>query len=189
MKAIEIPGINMWDIPENYRRTRKKKYEITACMPPEGTPVFNRLEQAHYVTSNEKQFVLTGTVGEHWVIDVNKLCKTYELPNGRPLSKDILSHMVKPHIQNGIKVPVIPKFQIVALPSSIVYAMHIPKHIIFQIPTSWGDILTVNAPGISHGNGDYLVCADGGGIANISDRWVVNGEVFPTTYDMRPFSK
>lgn len=189
MKYVQIAGVNVWDIPDNYKQTRKKRYEITACMPPEGTKVFNRLEQAHYVTNNEKQFVLTGTVGEHWVIDVNKLCSTYCLPDGRQLSKDVLSHMIKPLIHNGVKVPVISKFKVVTLPSSNVYAIHIPVQFVFQIPTSWGDMLTVNAPGIPHGKGDYLVCADGGGMPNLADRWVVNGEVFPTTYDMRPFAR
>jgi hypothetical protein len=65
--------------------------------------------------------------------------------------------------------------------------VHIPVNLVFQIPTSWGDVLTVNAPGIPHGRGDFIVCADAGGYPNLNDRWVVNGEVFPSTYDMRAF--
>lgn len=178
-----------WDIPQNYKRTRKKKYEITACMPPEGTKVFNKLEQSHYVTSNDKQFVLIGTVGEQWVIDVNKLCSTYTLANGTPLNKSILSSMVKPMAHNGMRVPVIGKFKVATIPGGpSVWAMRVPLNYCFQIPTSWGDMLTVNAPGVPHGKGDYLVCADGGGVPNLGDRWVVNGAIFPDTYDMRAFA-
>lgn len=177
-----------WDIPQNYKRTHKKKYEITACMPPEGTRVFNKLERAQYVTSNEKQFVLTGTVGEQWVIDVNKLCSSYCFPDGRPLDKRTLSGMVKAHIQNGMKVPVIHSFKVATLPGPYCWALRVPTNYCFQIPTSWGDMLTVNAPGVPHGRGDYLVCADGGGIPNMGDRWVVNGAIFPDTYDMRAFA-
>lgn len=178
-----------WNMPQNYKRTRKKKYEITACMPPEGTRVFNKLEQSHYITSNEKQFVLIGTVGEQWVIDVNKLCSTYTLADGRILNKDVLTSMVKPYNHNGVRVPVIGKFKVATRPGPYCWAMRVPLNCCFQIPTSWGDMLTVNAPGVPHGRGgDYLVCSDGGGIPNLGDRWVVNGAIFPDTYDMRPFS-
>ena len=50
--------------PALYKKTHKKKYMITAYMPPMGTTVTNFLEQANYITTPEKQFVLIGTVGE-----------------------------------------------------------------------------------------------------------------------------
>jgi hypothetical protein len=87
----------------------------------------------------------------------------------------------------GNRVPIIQPFKIVSMPGPINFAVFVPKQYVFQIPTSWGDTLTVNAPGVPHGKGDFIVCADAGGYPNMNDRWVVNGEIFPSTYDMRAF--
>ncbi len=69
------------------------------------------------------------------------------------------------------------------------WAMLIPKEVEnFPVQTSWGDTLLANRPGIEHGLGDFLVCADNGyGQPNLNDVWVVNGAVFPTTYDLHAF--
>lgn len=69
------------------------------------------------------------------------------------------------------------------------WAMLIPKSIQnFPVQTFWGDTLLANRPGIGHGFGDFLVCADNGcGQPNLNDVWVVNGEVFPRTYDLHSF--
>lgn len=187
-RLMTAPGVAPWDIAENYRKTRKKKYEITICMPPVGTKVFNKLEKSYYVTDAHKQFVAIGTVGEQWVIDINKLCSTYTLANGTPINPTILKPMVVPMIHEGKRVGVIKKFKVATLPGPINWAFKTSAKDIFQIPTAWGDVLTVNAPGVGHSTGDYLVCADGGGYPLLTDRWVVNGEVFPTTYDMRAFA-
>ena len=181
-----MTNINFND-PSVYKRTRKKKYFIIACMPLCGTPVFNKLEQANYVTTSEKQFVLTGTVGEHWVIDVNKLAKTYTFANGMPITKDALARMVIGQNVDGVPQPVIKPFKVITMEGPINWAVRVPTNLVFQITTAWGDVLKVNAPGIPHGKGDYLVCADMGGMPNLNDRWVVNGAVFPSTYDMRSF--
>ena len=178
-----------FDDPSVYKRTRKKKYTISACMPPEGTPVFNKLERANYVTDAQKQFVLTGTAGEHWVIDAAKLCKTYTLANGMPLNTEVLRRMLISQTVNATNVPVIQRFKVTTMEGPMNWAVRVTRNMIFQIPTAWGDVLTVNAPGIPHSYGDYLVCADIGGMPNLNDRWVVNGEIFPATYDMRAFSK
>ena len=176
-----------WDNPENYKRTHKKKYTIEASMPPEGTVVFNVLENTMYKTSSEKQFVLTGTIGEQWVIDVNKLCKTYTFEDGTPINKESLSRKVVRGYKDNIPCPCIKPFKITSIPGVDNWAIHVPKQYVFQIPTAWGDVLTVNNPDQSHGKGDYIVCADAGGYPNLNDRWVVNGEIFADTYDMRAF--
>lgn len=173
--------------PSIYKRTNKKKYTITAHMPVYGTQVFNKLERAKYMTTSEKQFVLTGTVGEQWVIDVNKLAMTYTFANGAPITKDALASMVTGEMKDGLTHPVIKPFKVISRPGPVIWAVRVPLNLVFQIPTSWGDMLTVNAPGVRHGNGDYLVCADMGGMPNLNDRWVVNGEVFPSTYNMKSF--
>ena len=81
----------------NWKRTSKKKYQIYVCMPPLGTKVYNFLEDVHYETSEKKPFVLSGTVGEQWVIDPAKLFKTYRLPNGQPLNLDFLKTKGHPY--------------------------------------------------------------------------------------------
>lgn len=68
------------------------------------------------------------------------------------------------------------------------WAFHLPLSIKnFPVKTSWGDTLYANRPGIDHGMGDFLVCADADGRPNLNDVWIVNGEVFAYTYDMRAF--
>lgn len=172
---------NKWDNPGMYRRTCKKKYVIHVYLPPLGTKVYNKFEKSSYVTSPEKPFVCVGTCGEEWVIDVNKLSNTYMYPDGRPV-------LMQGYYGKGGSIRKDKPLAVVPRPGGWVWATHVPLANKFAIPTSWGDLLQVNAPGVTHGTGDYLVCADMGGRPNLADRWVVNGKIFPTTYDMRPFS-
>lgn len=168
-----------------YKRTKKKSYSVYVCMPKIGTNVQNKLEMSNYVTSEQKRFVIMGTVGETWVIDDNKLAKTYQFTDGSPITPQSLSKRVVS--VGGIQL--IDWMHLETQPGGggLNWAMFIPKKHTFQIPTAWGDVLTVNDPRTRHGKGDFIVCADAGGRPNIADRWVVNGEVFPTTYDMRAF--
>lgn len=178
------PSNPYWNTPDGYVRTRKKKYTIKCSMPLIGTQVTNHLKKAQYQTNEQKRFVLTGTVGEQWVIDANKLAKTYTLEDGRPINPETLQSLVK-HTSDG---DIILRFNVTTIPNGQTnWAMFIPVKDVFQIPTAWGDVLTVNAPGTPHGAGDFLVCADANGQPNLNDRWVVNGEIFADTYDMRAF--
>lgn len=167
----------------NWKRTSKKKYQIYVCMPPLGTKVYNQLEDVHYETSEKKPFVLSGTAGEQWVIDPAKLFKTYQLPNGQPLNLDFLKTKGHPYKVNWFKIETI----VDAANPVYNWALFVPKGTQLGVPTSWGDVLTANRSGVPHGLGDYLVCADGGNCPNLADMWVVNGEIFPATYDMRAF--
>ena len=45
-----------------------------------------------------------------------------------------------------------------------------------------------NRQGVKHGKGDFIIASDAGNKPNLSDIWVVNGEIFPKTYDLRSFS-
>lgn len=65
------------------------------------------------------------------------------------------------------------------------FAMRIPADISFSLKTSWGEELIVNSDISSHGAGDFIVCpAKEDGTPDLSDRWVVNGQIFESTYDM-----
>ena len=167
----------------NWKRTSKKKYQIYVCMPPLGTRVYNHLEDVYYTTSEKKPFVLSGTAGEQWVIDPAKLFKTYRLPNGQPLNFDFLKTKGQAYQVDWFKIETI----VDTVNPVYNWALFVPKNQKLAVPTSWGDVLTANRSGVPHGMGDYLVCADGGNMPNLSDMWVVNGEIFPATYDMRAF--
>ena len=169
--------------PKNWKKTHKKSYEVYVCRPLPGTQCANRLEGAQYTTDQNKQFIISGTVGETWVIDVNKLAKTYIFADGMPVMEETLRLKCRQDGQMGWQKM---RTQTAADTN---WAMLVPKHIQnFPVQTSWGDTLLANRPGVGHGLGDFLVCADNGcGQPNLNDVWVVNGEVFPTTYDLRAF--
>lgn len=169
--------------PKNWKRTTKKNYDVYVCKPSKGTSVTNKLEGVTYVTDANKQFIISGTVGEQWVIDVNKLVKTYCFMDGTQITASALSKKVD--IDGNIDW-----MHLKTLPGggNQNWAFHLPNDIKdFPVQTSWGDTLIANKKGQKHGNGDFLVCSDMGGQPNFNDVWVVNGEVFPTTYDMRAF--
>lgn len=165
-----------------FKQTREKKYNVYMCMPPKGTQVTNRLEGSHYQTDENKPFVLSGTVGETWVVDANKLAKTYTFADGCEITPEALNSRMKNGIIDWIKLTT------KQIGMDINFAAHLPLSVTnYPVPTSWGDILYANRDGVSHGNGDFLVCTSINGQPNYDDMWVVNGEIFPSTYDMRAF--
>lgn len=169
--------------PKNWKKTHKKSYEVYVCRPLPGSQCTNILEGTQYVTDKNKQFIISGTVGETWVIDINKLAKTYTFSDDTPITPDTLkSKCTKDGQMDWQKMRT-------RADANINWAILIPKSIQnFPVQTSWGDTLLANRPGIKHGLGDFLVCADNGcGQPNLNDMWVVNGEVFPTTYDLHAF--
>ncbi|MBR1453929.1 MAG: hypothetical protein IJ593_04725 [Lachnospiraceae bacterium] len=173
---------------KNYKHTRKKSYIVSVSLPPLGTKVTNFLERATYVTDKNKPFVITGTVGEQWAIDINKLIKTYTFEDGTPIIESAIKLRVTTGYLNGQKpVEIIKPFKVKSSALTSNFAMHIPAKYSFPLQTAWGDTLIVNAPGVPHGIGDFIVCADKGGYPDLNDRWVVNGEIFADTYDMRAF--
>ena len=178
---LDIRDINNW------KRTSKKQYEVYVCRPKIGTKVVNRLEGAEYVTDQNKQFVISGTRGERWAIDGEKLAKTYCTLTGERLGANILSKAHRDGTIDWLKIKTIQS----ANGGACNWAFHMPIHIAefrnFPVRTSWGDVLYANRDGVAHGRGDFLVCADAGGRPNFNDMWVVNGEVFITTYDLRGF--
>lgn len=166
-----------------FKGTRKKEYTVYVCMPPKGTKVTNKLEGASYTTNEERPFVISGTVGEQWVIDAGKLIKTYCFANGMELSPDTLKARVKNGMIEWMHLKTRPFGS-----GEMYFAAHLPLSVKnYPVQTSWGDVLYANRDGVPHGNGDFLVCPSVNGQPNPNDMWVVNGEVFATTYDMRAF--
>lgn len=181
MKLIDIQN------PANWRKTGKKSYEIWVCMPQFGTKVHNHLEKCDYVTNENTAFVLSGTQGEQWCISGEKLAKTYTFATGEPITLEALQRRSD---ASGL----LDWTKVKTLSGQMTnYAFQLPyrdksTHN-FPVQTSWGSTLLANARGVQHGDGDYLVCSmlpDGS--PNLQDVWVVNGLIFPATYNLRNFN-
>lgn len=168
--------------PKNWKRTHKKSYDVYMCRPLPGTKCANELEGSQYITDANRQFIISGTAGETWAIDVNKLAKTYTFADGTPITPNTLGAKCKSDGQiEWIKIST-------RNDTTPNWAFHIPKSIQnFPVKTSWGDTLYANKTGVKHLKGDFLVCTDVGGHPNFNDTWVVNGEIFPKTYDLHAF--
>lgn len=179
---VTLTYINPWDNPNNYKKTYRKMYTISVSMPILGTEVYNYLEKSKYITNKNRPFVLTGTRGEQWIIDSDRLCRTYTLENGEPLTVKFLMSKIITEYKDGKSYPCIRSFKIRAIPGAISWVINIPKNCIFTIKTSWGDELLVNDPDRPNAVGDFIVCSDINGKPNLNDRRVVDGEVFLDTY-------
>ena len=164
--------------PSNYKRTRKKDYELWARVCPAGVKIHNFLENADYVTSTENQVVLSGTLGEQWVIPNAELVKRYRTLEGYSITEKTVKRMK----EQWVKVRPNPSM-------GILFACFVPSFQQGIIQTAQGIQLAINNPSVSHGKGDFIVCmANPNGTPNLNNRWVVNGSVFATTYDIRSFS-
>lgn len=167
---------------KNWKRTHKKQYSVYMCRPLPGTKCINKLAGAQCITDQRKQFILSGTIGETWVIDVNKLANTYNFADGTHITPETLKNKCRKDGQiDWLKLTT--KNDV-----ALNWAFHLPLAIKnFPVKTSWGDMLYANRDGVGHLYGDFLVCADAGGRPNLADVWVVNGEIFPRTYDLHAF--
>lgn len=213
--------MNSWDNTANYKKCKKKGYEVYVCAPPAGVVVINKLEQpvavammggktyftrsdqmrmyrgnpaqykqlehlcqtgGAYVVGEKTPLVISGTVGELWCVDWNKLTRTYSMLNGAPIQ------------------PTTNEFdwrKVKTRPDGMEYfACHVPFTQKGKIQTAWGAVLELNScagcpefekikQGVKkscqscklHGKGDFVVAT------NPNDRWVVNGNIFATTYN------
>ena len=158
--------------PNNWKKTHKQLYDVYVCKPPIGTQVNNIFEGSQYVTNEQKPFILSGTQGEQWVIDEGKLTTTY-VTQGIKLRDDGYLEWTRITTRQD---------------NTINWAFHVPLSVQnMPVQTSWGDILYANRTGVKHGSGDFLVCSDAGGRPNLQDVWIVNGMIFPNTYDLHNF--
>ncbi len=212
------------DDPRNYKRCQKKKYNVWVCMPPLGTCVINKLEQAQvvkrfngktyftanlmkklamededtytflsknaYIVDEKKRFVLSGTQGEMWTIDANKLANTYVFATGNDgvRKEEINMDAIR---KRCLKKTLLMNWQLLETKpiKGSNFAMQIPANEAFQLKTAWGSVLTGNDPLVEHGKGDFIMCpANMDGTPNLGDRWIVNGLIFGDTYDNRGWS-
>ena len=133
-------------------------YDVKIEKVAPGTKVHNKLENSDYMTDDERCFVVTGTAGEQWPVNGDKLKSKYGL---NPESiKD--GESTTAHVNGG---------------SDGIWTVPVTGN--HKIETSWGDVLETNAAGVEHGDGDYIVSNS----PDFSDTWVVNGAVFGNTYE------
>lgn len=154
--------------------TGKTSYTIQGMMVSKETSFHNELEVTDYTAADDGvSVVLKGTVGEQWVSKLEKVMKTYTKADGTPVTAEDFA-VKDTFIDLTTK----------AAPETN-FALHVPTDVSVTVNTAWGDVLHTNLPNAPHGDGDYLVCPAGeDGQPDLSDVWVVNGAVFPTTYDL-----
>lgn len=199
---------NIWDNPENYKPCVKKLYSIYVCRPPVGTVVVNKLEQNDsYLLLNKRSFitaaeiqnnsqlrsicqqlvannraylvadantlVLSGTQGELWCIAANKFIQKYDVASPAVFNKPIFDWVLartKPS-------------------NSAALACFVPRKVQGRIATSWGVLLDINAPGVPHGKGDFVISTPDVYGRPTDSRYVVNGAVFAATYNHRGWTQ
>ena len=154
--------------------TGKTDYVISGMMVKDPYDTYNFLELTNYhVEDDGISVVLKGTLGEEWSTKLSKVLKTYTKEDGSALTdSDLLNN-------KGTFIPLRAK----ATPDAN-FAFYVPKNVIVEVQTAWGDVLYTNKSDTDHGKGDYLVCNNKDGQPDLSDVWVVNGAVFETTYKL-----
>lgn len=151
----------------------KKTYNVGVRYENAGVKVYNKLEDAHYTTTDERHLVLTGTVGEEWVIDNKKFMQTYVRTDGGVIDVNFIEALKG----SGKQVVTAIAGQ------TVVWAKQVPANIKIDVATSWGEVLTANRDGVPHGSGDFIMAANtDGNKPSKTDRWVVNGEIMGKTY-------
>ena len=135
-----------------------------------------------YAVTEQTPFVLCGTLGELWLISADKLANTYTfLQNNQPLplNQQSLNQSMTGNYLDWTSVRT--SHRAIAGQNM---ACFVPVAQKGQIQTSWGAVLQINGPGVSHGKGDFIVCQKmPNGQPNLADRWVVNGDIFAATYN------
>ena len=158
---------------EKWFLTGKKKYPLQAMMVSRETSFRNELEGADYTVSDDGvTVIMKGTAGELWPVSMDKAVMNYSRPDGRRISIDDFA-------RRDTFIDLVS----IAAPDSC-YAMFVPAGIALTVRTASGYDLHVNLSGVAHGSGDYLICRKGeDGQPDLMDIWVVNGILFPQTYD------
>ena len=158
---------------ERWFLTGKKRYTVQAMMVSRETSFYNDLEVVDYTVADDGEtVVLKGTAGEMWATRLSKVVETYTKPDGTPLGASDFA-------EKDVFIDIVT----ISSPDSC-YAMFVPNTVSVTVKTAWGDELHTNLPNAPHGEGDFLVCRAGeDGKPDLSDVWVLNGAVFPNTYD------
>lgn len=135
----------------------------------------NELGEGHYYCE-PGDIVLEGTKGEHWVVPASKVIgdKAKYVIDGKEID---ISQIAKGHSLDVDFTKVTTKES-----NAITWAVQVHENNVGVVSPE-GHQLIVNSEGVSHGDGDFICCADDGGKPNFEwGVWPVNGEVFENTY-------
>ena len=168
--------------PKNYKKTFKLPIKVKMSVPAVGTKIHNHLERVDYVTDYDLRFVLSGTVDEKWCVTLKQVQKAYTAIDGSEITEEWIKSLPGYNSKTGVLgwIDILSRGD-----ATTRWACHFTlENGSTDITTSWGAVLKANDPMVKHGEGDFIICADAGGKPDFSDMWVVNGMVFPTTYDM-----
>lgn len=147
---------NKGDFTPQKFETNTYKVHVEKVEP--GTECYNYLEDNEYTTDNDRCFIITGTAGEQWPINGDKLKSKYGID---PDSIDV-GERIDASVNGG---------------GNEIYAVKASNQVLIE--TAWGDTLMANRNGIPHGSGDMIVSTSPDFTGDV---WVVNGEVFEGTY-------
>ncbi len=153
--------------------TGKKNYPVQAMMVSKEFSFCNELENTDYTAVDDGvTVVLKGTSGELWTTKISKVISTYTKPDGSAVS--LPDFAVKDVFIDLITIP----------RADSNFAMFVPNKVSVTVVTGSGNVLHTNLPNAPHGEGDYLVCRIAeDGTPDTSDVWVLNGLLFPETYE------
>lgn len=168
--------------PINWKRTYLKNHDVYLCKPKIGTQVTNKFSGITYRTNSYEPYIVSGTCGELSVLNENCLIENYKFVGGFPVSKlDLNLRTTDDGLLDWVHVTCC------ELERNVYWATYLPLSIRNLDIRSYRGDACANKDGVNHGVGDFLVCSDMNGKPNLNDIWVVNGNVFPKTYDMRAF--
>lgn len=185
-----------------YVRCEKKDYNVSVSRLPLGTCIINKFEQAKAynkfnvdmiypedfcmldegdktflnehasIVTEDQPIAVLGTEDEIWLITEKRLLSVYETLNGKYINPDDLSiDWTEVRTKTSGLQP-------------ITWCLHIPVDESFDVVNPYGTKLTCNDGLCSHGDGDYIVCYGNENGPDLAHIWVVNGNVFPKTYNI-----
>ena len=196
---------------DNYKPCYMKQYDCYVCLPEEGTIVVNKLTNPELVcrlgkkdyitvadrkrlnneqigvlrsfivkgqaqiTTKDEPFVLAGTRGELSVVSPMELASNYSFLQGSQCVQINNINLNQRKSGDYLNWTLVRKK---GLAFKKYFACFVPANKRFSI----GNML-VNTQGVSHGKGDFLVCDSFNNKPNLTNRWLVNGEVFALTYN------
>jgi hypothetical protein len=161
-------------LAERFKPTNKESYSVYACVAPVGTKFENPLENASYETKNADTVILSGTQGELWTTDKNRVANTYRL-NGEAIDFDKIS---KDCGADGVCADWV-EIQTKPQPQGSVFAMQLAENQTATVETSWA---TLEAK-----PGGFIVCDAKDGKPDMTSLRVIDEEVFMKTHNLEAF--
>lgn len=180
---------SLWDYitdTNNYDTAVTKQNVMYLCVPPVGTQFVNKLTGSVVQTTRELPYVVTLDSGEYEVCGAATLYSRYITAEGRMLTGQHLTSMVIHAQKVKESKGSIPWNRIKAKSGVVDVACFVPVQYkgSIHVATAMGTV-QINADGIPHGKGDFIVCRKRGDDIDFNTMRVVNGLLFAKLYDNR----